>query len=71
MRYTAITSGKPFQIAVTQPLILQCCSCGLVHTFKFKLKGEKLEINVKLHESETKKVRGQARVKKSIRELGG
>lgn len=69
MRYEAVTHGESFEINVDDPLILQCCDCGLVHTFKFKVRGCKLAINVKRCERETKKVRGQARVRKSIREL--
>lgn len=71
MRYGVIAHGKRFEIKVEQPLAFQCCDCGLVHTVTFKVKGDKLVVNLKRDVAETKKVRGQRRVKRSIRELKG
>lgn len=70
-RYQLVRDGEPFDITLPYRLLLQCCECGVVHEVRFKQKGEKVSINMRPLKAETKRVRGQSRVKRNIRKLDG
>lgn len=68
-RYGIATDGVPFSIELPHELSLQCCSCGLVHLIKLKLKADMLEINMRQLAAETKRVRKRENVRRGIRKL--
>lgn len=69
MRYGQIRDGESFRIKLNQALMLQCCSCGLVHEINFKVSGDELYIKMREHRGETRKAREQDRVKRATRKL--
>lgn len=47
--YEQVTDGETFLIETDQPLLLACCSCGLIHEFLFNKvrRGVQITLNRK------------------------
>ena len=68
-KYTQLYDGDSIEFESGENWNLQCCDCGLVHRFDFKINKKKMTVTLRRDKRRTSAVRRGKECKKSIASL--